>query len=104
MLTARLSRSRASVLQGRYPVMIDKFLTKVFGSSNQRYLKGLQPTIDRINELEATVKPLSDDEMRSRIAKLREQIAQAVAEEDDKEARKRREQEALNEILPEVFA
>src|SRR5919206_57022 len=42
--------------------MIDKFLTKVFGSSNQRYLKGLQPTIARINELEATVKPLSDDE------------------------------------------
>jgi preprotein translocase subunit SecA len=84
--------------------MIDKFLTKVFGSSNQRYLKGLQPTIDRINELEATVKPLSDDEMRARVAEFREQIAQALADEDDKEARKRREQEVLNEILPEVFA
>jgi preprotein translocase subunit SecA len=84
--------------------MIDKFLTKVFGSSNQRYLKGLQPTIERINELEAKVKPLSDDELRARIAEFREQIAQAVAEEDDKEARKRVEQEVLNEILPEVFA
>src|ERR1041384_7264086 len=104
MRTVRLARSRVSVLQGRYPVMIDKFLTKVFGSSNQRYLKGLQPTIERINELEAKVKPLSDDELRARIAEFREQIAQAVAEEDDKEARKRVEQEVLNEILPEVFA
>ncbi|PYS93043.1 MAG: preprotein translocase subunit SecA [Acidobacteria bacterium] len=84
--------------------MIDKFLTKVFGSSNQRYLKGLQPTIDRINEFEATVKPRTDDELRARIAELREQIAQAVADAGDKEERKRLEQDVLNEILPEVFA
>jgi len=30
----------------------DKFLTKVFGSSNQRYLKTVQPTVAEINELE----------------------------------------------------
>ncbi len=83
---------------------LDKFLTKVFGSSNQRYLKGLQPTIERINELEATVKPLSDDDMRARINELREQIAQAVADISDPDERKRREQEVLDEILPEVFA
>src|SRR2546423_1899904 len=83
---------------------LDTFLTKVFGSSNQRYLKGLQPTIDRINELERTVKPLSDDEMRARIAVLREQLAQARAEGRDPEEAKRREQDALGEILPEVFA
>src|SRR5918911_1113610 len=83
---------------------IDKFLTKLFGSSNQRYLKGLQPTIERINELEATVKPLSDDEMRARIVALREQTAQAIADVRDPEDRKRREQEVLGDILPEVFA
>src|SRR5918912_1292093 len=82
----------------------DKFLTKVFGSSNQRYLKGLQPTIGRINELEAEVKPLSDDEMRARIAGFREQIAAAVADASDPEERKRLEQDALDDILPEVFA
>ena len=32
--------------------MIDKFLTKLFGSSNQRYLKSIRPVIERINELE----------------------------------------------------
>ncbi|HYY41596.1 MAG TPA: preprotein translocase subunit SecA, partial [Pyrinomonadaceae bacterium] len=83
---------------------IDKFLTKVFGSSNQRYLKALQPTIERINELEAQVKPLSDDGMRARINEFRAQIAQAVAAAGDKEERKRREQDVLEEILPEVFA
>ena len=83
---------------------IDQFLTKVFGSSNQRYLKGLQPTIERINELEAQVKPLSDDQMRARFAEFREQIAQEIADVRDKEERKRREQDVLAEILPEVFA
>ena len=40
--------------------MIDKFLTKVFGSSNQRYLKSLGPTVAQINALEPDVKRLSD--------------------------------------------
>jgi preprotein translocase subunit SecA len=83
---------------------LDKFLTKVFGSSNQRYLKGLQPTIDRINELEVKVKPLSDDDLRARFAQFREQIAHELTDVRDKDERKRREQEVLAEILPEVFA
>ncbi|MEJ7709340.1 MAG: hypothetical protein WKF84_05650 [Pyrinomonadaceae bacterium] len=41
--------------------MIDKFLTKLFGSSNQRYLKSIRPVIERINELEPEVKQLSDE-------------------------------------------
>jgi preprotein translocase subunit SecA len=84
--------------------MIDKFLTKIFGSSNQRYLKSLQPLIARINDLEAQVKALSDEEMRARIVVLREQVEQATADPRDKEDLKRRTQEALDEVLPEVFA
>ncbi|HEX8072739.1 MAG TPA: preprotein translocase subunit SecA [Pyrinomonadaceae bacterium] len=84
--------------------MIDKFLTKLFGSSNQRYLKGLQPVIERINELEATVKPRSDEELRARVVELRAQLAAARGETRDPEDAKRREQEALWEVLPEVFA
>ena len=30
----------------------DKVLTKVFGSSNERFLKGIRPTIAEINEFE----------------------------------------------------
>jgi preprotein translocase subunit SecA len=89
--------------------MIDKFLTKVFGSSNQRYLKGLLPLVQQINELEPSVKKLSDDEMRARIAELREQVTSEIGDtaaksEDARKERKRRTQEALDRVLPEVFA
>src|ERR1700759_1026153 len=89
--------------------MIDKFLTKVFGSSNQRYLKTLHPLVDEINALEPTVKKMSDDEMRARIGALREQVVGRVGEikgrdEETRKERKRRTQEALDEVLPEVFA
>jgi preprotein translocase subunit SecA len=89
--------------------MIDKFLTKIFGSSNQRYLKTLQPLVARVNELEAGVKKLTDDEMRARIIELREQVVGQIGDasgrsEEARKERKRRTQEALDEVLPEVFA
>src|ERR1041385_5646815 len=89
--------------------MIDKFLTKIFGSSNQRYLKTLQPLVARVNELEAGVKKLTDDEMRARISELREQVVGQIGDasgrtEEARKERKRRTQEALDEVLPEVFA
>src|SRR3989441_1054994 len=82
----------------------DKFLTKVFGSSNQRYLKTVQPTVDKINELEPALKRLSDDQLRARTAVFKEQIQRAVAGAEDKQERKRLEQEILDELLPEAFA
>src|SRR5438067_10592626 len=89
--------------------MIDKFLTKVFGSSNQRYLKTLQPLVARVGELEADVKRLTDDQMRARISDLREQAANQIGDitgkdERAREDRKRRMQDVLDSILPEVFA
>jgi preprotein translocase subunit SecA len=82
----------------------DKVLTKVFGSSNERFLKAIRPTIARINELEPEIQKLSDDELRARTAAFKEQIAEAVSDARDKDDRKRREQAALEEILPEAFA
>jgi preprotein translocase subunit SecA len=84
--------------------MIDKFLTKVFGSSNQRYLKTIRPIIARINELEPAVKRLSDDELRARTAEFKERVARAVANATDPEDRKRRERVVLDELVPEAFA
>jgi preprotein translocase subunit SecA len=82
----------------------DKFLTKVFGSSNQRFLKSVQPIIAQINELEPALKKLSDDELRARTAVFKERVARAVADARDKEERKRLEREILDELLPEAFA
>jgi preprotein translocase subunit SecA len=82
----------------------DKFLTKVFGSSNQRFLKSIQPLVDEINSLEPSVQALSDDELRARTATFKERVQRAVADAADKEERKRLERAALEEILPEAFA
>src|SRR6202521_2336022 len=82
----------------------DKALTKVFGSSNERFLKSIRPTIALVNELEPQVQKLTDEQMRERTAFFKAQIADAVKDARDKDDRRYREQEALNEILPEAFA
>ncbi|MEP6921301.1 MAG: preprotein translocase subunit SecA, partial [bacterium] len=84
--------------------MIDKFLTKVFGSSNQRYLKTIHPIVGQINALEPSVKKLSDEELRARTAYFKDRIQQAVAGLTDKDEIKRVERELLDEFLPEAFA
>ncbi len=83
---------------------VDKLLTKVFGSSNQRFLKSVQFLVDEINALEPEMKKLSDEQLRARTAQLKEQVKKAVGDTKDKEQRKRIEREALDEILPEAFA
>jgi preprotein translocase subunit SecA len=82
----------------------DKVLTKVFGSSNERFLKSIRPTIERINEFEPSLQKLSDDELRAKTIEFKERVADAVKDARDKDDRKYREQEALNEVLPEAFA
>ena len=84
--------------------MIDKFLTKVFGSSNQRYLKSVQPLVDQINALEPSIKNRSDEELRARTAFFKDKVQQAVAGIKDKDELKRVERELLDEFLPEAFA
>ena len=82
----------------------DKLLTKIFGSNNQRFLKTIQPIVDKINALEPAMKALSDDELRGRTAEFRERVQRVVGDTQDKDERKVREREALDDILPEAFA
>ena len=42
----------------------DKVLTKVFGSSNERFLKSIRPAISKINEFEPSIQKLSDEQLR----------------------------------------
>ncbi len=69
--------------------MILNFLTKVFGSKNERELKKLQPFVDQINSLEPEIKALSDDQLRAQTAKFKERVDQG---------------ETLESVLPEAFA
>ena len=83
---------------------VDKFLTRLFGSSNERFLKSIQGTLQQINSLEPSIKKLSDDELRAKTIEFKERVAKAVEGIEDKDKRFLREQEVLNEILPEAFA
>ena len=82
----------------------DKFLTKLFGSSNQRFLKSIAPVVQEINSLESSMKALSDDQLRAKTAEFKERVQRVVGDTTDKEERKRRERQALDELLPEAFA
>ncbi|MBA2704700.1 MAG: preprotein translocase subunit SecA [Blastocatellia bacterium] len=83
---------------------VDKLLTKVFGSSNQRFLKSVESLVAEINAFEPAIKKLSDEQLRNRSAEFKQQLQTAVAGARDAEDRKRLEREALDEILPEAFA
>ncbi|MGA2219064.1 MAG: preprotein translocase subunit SecA, partial [Terracidiphilus sp.] len=92
--------------------MIDKVLTKVFGTSNERIIKRLWPVVAEINEFEARIKTLSDDELRAKTVEFRARIAERVQlatkgiedEEDREKVQTAAEKTALDEILPEAFA
>jgi preprotein translocase subunit SecA len=69
--------------------MFTSLLRKVFGSRNERVLKRLQRTVDRINTLEPSVQSLSDEALRARTEELRQRHGQG---------------ETLDQLLPEAFA
>lgn len=86
-------------------MLVDKLLTKIFGSSNDRFLKTVLPIVQRINDLEPEMKRRSDRELHDLTAQFRERLAQQGLEQiEDKDERKRRTQAALDELLPEAFA
>src|SRR5580692_10363883 len=69
---------------------------KIFGSKNEREIKRLRPDVEEINRLEPEISALSDDELRAKIAEWKAKIS-AIEEREERE-------EAMLEILPQVFA
>jgi preprotein translocase subunit SecA len=84
--------------------LVDKFFNKILGSNTDRYLKKISPIVGQVNVLEPNLKKLSDDELKGRTDKFKEQIQNALAGIEDKAERRKKEQEVLNEIMPEAFA
>ena len=83
--------------------MIDRILTKVFGTQHERDIKKLAPRVEAINALEPAMKALSDDALRAKTEEFKQRIASALEglhEDEVKEARAR----VLDEILEEAFA
>ena len=69
--------------------MIGKILTKVFGSSNDRFLKTIRPIVSRINELEKEIQLLDDAGLAAKTVEFKQRVEKG---------------EALDDLLPESFA
>jgi preprotein translocase subunit SecA len=87
-----------------HPVLLNKLIAKVFGTSNERAVKRLMPTVRRINELEPSIQALSDEALRAKTAEFRQRITAALEGIEDANERIAAEKQALNDILPEAFA
>jgi len=69
--------------------MIERLITGLFGSSNARYLKKLQPQIDAINALESKCQAMTDEEIEQQTVRFRKRLAGG---------------ETLDDLLIEAFA
>ncbi|HET6395874.1 MAG TPA: preprotein translocase subunit SecA [Pseudoxanthomonas sp.] len=69
--------------------MINKLLTRVFGSRNERLLRQLDRIVARINALEPEMQALSDEALKAKTPEFQKRIAGG---------------ETLDKVLPEAFA
>lgn len=69
--------------------MLPKILTSIFGSRNERLLKEYRKTVAKINALEPSFEPLSDDQLRAKTEEFKQRATKG---------------ESLDDLLPEAFA
>ena len=67
----------------------ERGITSIFGSSNARYIRRLQPKVKAIGELEPKYQALSNEELKQQTVKFRERLAAG---------------ETLDDLLVEAFA
>ena len=69
--------------------MIQNILTRIFGSRNERLLKGYRKSVEQINALEPRIMALSDEQLAGKTAEFRQRVTDG---------------EAVDALLPEAFA
>ncbi len=69
--------------------MATNFLTKIFGSRNDRLLKQYRKQAARINAMEPEYEKLSDEQLRAKTEEFKQRVAQGTS---------------LDDLLPEAFA
>ncbi|MEZ2345624.1 preprotein translocase subunit SecA [Terriglobus sp. RCC_193] len=84
--------------------MFNKTLAKLFGTSNERAVKRMQPILDQINSFEPALQALTDEQLRAKTVEFRERIATRTADIADRDERIAAEKVVLDELLPEAFA
>ncbi|HMS28021.1 MAG TPA: preprotein translocase subunit SecA [Burkholderiaceae bacterium] len=69
--------------------MASNFLTKIFGSRNDRQLKQYKKTVAQINAMESSLESLSDEQLKDKTTEFKDRAAKG---------------ESLDALLPEAFA
>ncbi|RIA45795.1 protein translocase subunit secA [Hephaestia caeni] len=69
--------------------MLGSFAKTIFGSSNDRYVKSLRSTVNKINAFEPTISAMSEDDLKHQTLRFRERLDAG---------------ESLDDLLPEAFA
>jgi preprotein translocase subunit SecA len=69
--------------------MFSTLIKKIVGSKNERELKRLWPIVDQINNLEASISKLSDEQLRGKTTEFKERYGRG---------------ESIDSLLPEAFA
>ncbi|MCH7508047.1 MAG: preprotein translocase subunit SecA [Proteobacteria bacterium] len=69
--------------------MLNKLITKLIGSRNERLVKKMGKVVNQVNDLEPSIKNLSDQELKAKTAQLRSRYQAG---------------ESLEALLPEAFA
>ncbi len=64
-------------------------ITKIFGDANEKYLKKVQPIIEKINSFEPEWEKFSDEKLKEKTLEFKEKL---------------KKEETLDDILPEAFA
>src|SRR6202163_1532481 len=62
--------------------MIGALARKVFGSSNDRRIRGYRPRVDAINAMEKELEPLSDEALRARTEAFKAQLNEGKTLDD----------------------
>jgi preprotein translocase subunit SecA len=88
---AQSSRSPAHLVEiaGTGHTVIGWTLKKIFGTKNAREIRRMRPIVARINELEPSIRALSDAQLRDKTAEFRRRIDQGAT---------------IADLLPEAFA
>ncbi|MBK9654622.1 MAG: preprotein translocase subunit SecA [Rhodanobacteraceae bacterium] len=69
--------------------MLNALLTRIFGSRNDRVIRGMRKTVARINELEPSFQALSDEELRGKTDEFKKRLTDG---------------QTVDQLLPEAFA
>lgn len=84
--------------------MLKNFVQLFSGNPTKKTVDQYRGLVEQVNALEEPYASLSDEALRAKTDEFKARIAEAIEGVEDEEERRRFEQDALDEVMPEAFA